>query len=130
MPLPYRGLQANLQAIGGWLEEGIIMVHIGERYNIRVLRTTKTTYDRWGSSKTRQNVLIYDKYTDKLYQYVGRGQDLGNFHPIYITVPQHGTYSLESLLHTTDNRFPVRGHKLNQPGIIVATMVDGFERSV
>lgn len=90
-------------------------VHKGTRYNVQLLDTFETKYDRYGSSRTKQNVIIEDTKTGQRYQYLGRGQDLGNFHPIWITVPGKGSISVESLLYKTEDIFPAKGHRLVKP---------------
>ena len=105
------------------------MTHNGERYNVRMLKAFRTTYDRWGSSCTRGNVLILDKKTGKMYQRVGVGKDLGNFHPVWVRTRRQpdGSCSMqvEALLRETRDCFGSRPTRFFRPDHVRAMLTEG-----
>lgn len=99
------------------------MLSIGKRYNIRMLASMREWYDRDGCQHATMNVLVYDTKTDRIYQYRGRGEQIGNFFPVWIKTMK-GSMQLTQIETATEDLFPARSHKLVQPGIIITTMVE------
>jgi hypothetical protein len=81
------------------------MVHEGARYNIEIANTSNIRYEGWNPSRTRQNVLITDRKTRKRYHYLLIGQNLGNFHPIFIRVGKRHL-QLDEIERATEDLFP------------------------
>ena len=82
------------------------MVHEGARYSIEITNTLRIRYEGWSPSRTRQNVLITDRKTGKRYHYLLIGQDLGNFHPIFIRIGKRRHLQLDEIERATEDLFP------------------------